>query len=159
MIQDICDLILELETYLQNHATLDYVQKVEAGIYHPENLPNFARWAVVISPVYEDEKSIANRTKIETDHVKLWCIVKNFDPRLSVVGKIADIGIIKLVKDVKAALIDFNKDKKDELTVLLNELDSPIKYDTHPFPDRKDFFHEVGVPYSVKLKPIIRGEV
>jgi len=153
-INNLSDLMLAIEAYMNTYPGLSYVNTFQIRKYNINSLPNFETYCIIISPASRREKNIALRTKIKTLTIDVVCIVRNFDPLLSLVGQATgETGIIKLIEDTEKALLDFGSANKNELTILYNEMDEAVNFNQHKFPERDDFYHEVILPYRVKLKP------
>ena len=146
------DLLLNLQIFLKD--ALTYVEKVSICKYHPSNFPPFNKYCILISPAWKETKSRANRTKETLCGVDIVCIVRNYHPTLSIIGGLTpDIGYLQMVDDVTETLIEFGKAYESELLILYNEMDQRIDFKTNKQPEREDFYHEITLPYQVKLKP------
>ena len=148
---DYASLLIELQLYLKDAFT--YVEAVKICRYHPSNFPVFDKYCILISPAWKERKSISNRTKETTCGINIICIVRNYHPSLSIIGQLPpEIGFLKMIDDITAHLFEFGKDNESNLTVFYNELDRHIDFKSKDM-EREDFYHEITLPYQVKLKP------
>jgi hypothetical protein len=147
------ELLLNLQIYLKDNIT--YADKVTIGKYHPTNFPPFDKYCILISPAWKETRSIANRTKETTCGIDIVCIVRNYHSAMSIIGQLApEIGYLKMVDDVTGTLLEFGKVNESDLLILYNETDRRIDFKTNKQPEREDFYHEIVLPYQVKLKPV-----
>ena len=153
MINDFITLMTEMGNYINSDSSVSYIETVSIRKYEKEDLPEFENYALIISPSKDSEELIANRTKMDAFELEIVCIVRNFHSSKSLIGTTSgEIGIIKMVKDIKASLFNFGEANSDDLNILYDEIEADIDFKFHKFPDRKEFFHEQVIPYSVRLK-------
>lgn len=155
MITEMNSLLTAMKSHLSADTDLSYIENVFVRKYaQPGDLPDFDKWAVVISPEEESHHLIANRAMQIEDNVSVVCCVRNWSGGESpLIGTTAGaIGIIKMVADVRASLVQFGDDHPTELLVLYDEMEQPVRFNTHKFPERQDFFHEVILPYRVRMQ-------
>jgi hypothetical protein len=145
--------IKALKSYLESDTSLDYIETVAIRKYSPDALPPFDTYCIVISPHSRGKKSIANRLEQKVLGLDVYCIVRNFDPVLSLVGEPPDqVGIIKMIDDVEKSLRQFVIDKQPDVCLYLDEVDEDIDFTSREVEGREDFVHEFPIPFSVKLK-------
>ena len=153
MITDLISLMKALKEYFENDRYLSYIETVSIRKYEKGNLPEFDKYALIISPKKSIEELIANRTKQDSFILDIVCIVRNFDSEKSLVGTgNGEQGIIILTKNVQKSLFDFGEANSDELNILYDETENAIDFSIQKYPDRKDFFHEQIISYFVRLK-------
>ena len=153
MIDDPISLLNSIKTHLENDSNISYIETVSIQQYKKENLPEFDKYALLVSLSKDFEELIANRTRQKTCLLEIVCIVRNFDSSKSLIGTGAgETGIIRTVKLVKQSLFEFGEAHPDELVILYDEMGTPVDFKFHKFPVREDFFHEVIIPYEVRLK-------
>jgi hypothetical protein len=152
-IVDIKTLQDALKQHIQNDPALAYIEAVEIRKYRKNALPDFNVYGLVISPVFCQRELITNRQFQYTFKHEIVCIVRNFDEELSLRGTEAgEIGIQAMIEQVGESLFLFGEANLQYLDILYDEFEEEIPFDQHPFPDREAFFHEVKIPYQVRLK-------
>lgn len=154
MITGMNSLLIAMKSHLSADTDLSYIENIFVRKYaQPGDLPDFDKWAIILSPEDESRHMIANRARQVEDTVSVVCCVRRWDEENSLTGAAAgSIGIIKMVADVRASLDQFGENHPTELLILYDEMEQPVRFNTHKFPDRQDFFHEVILPYRVRMQ-------
>jgi hypothetical protein len=147
--------LVQLLKAIQNHLTTDpelsFVETAVIRKYKAKSLPSFQNYAIIISPNSRSKESLANRVKQTTYRLNIVCVVRNFDPELSLIGEPPEAaGIIHMVDVVEISLGAFENPGIEKFN---NEINQEINYEEHAFPDREGAFHETVLTYTVKMKP------
>ncbi len=151
MINDLNSFQDELKAYLESSALLSYVETVKIRKYHKSALPDFDRFALIISPVSLKKELITNRQFQNTISHDIVAIIRIYHPEDSLRGVTPpDVGIQKFIEDLYQALFEFGEAQKGELDILYDEVEE-VRFDIQS--DREGFYHEFKTPYGVKLKP------
>ena len=102
------ELVEQLKTHLE--ANLVYIDTVEARIWEESPLPDFDKYAIILSPYAPRFNLEFNKMMQETFHLDIILVVKNFDPYKSVFGTSElEKGIIQMIYDVFVSFLDFLK--------------------------------------------------
>lgn len=141
-----------LESHFQTDPDLAYIEGVNIGDYPIDPLPEFENWAIQISTNSRDENLKAVRTSQIEFSLDIVCIVRNFHPRKSIIGKApGEIGILKMVEDVALSIRKFLTDNIENLDVRYDETSKPVDYKTTSLKEREGLFREHILPFSVRL--------
>jgi hypothetical protein len=141
-----------LETWLQNHTKLSYIDTVDILLYPEDSLPAFQDYCICISPSNFHQALIANRTNQITIGIDIVCIVRNFHARTSIIGTAGQPGIMKMIEDVKLSLFQYGESTR-ELDIRYDETSKPVQFKNTKFKEREGFFREHILPYEVRLYP------
>lgn len=144
-ITDAASLMTTLESYFQADETLP----VDAAAirFHPE-LPTFTDSCIAISPASLATQIISIGVQEDTVGLNIFCVVRNEDPRQSV------LDLFTLIEKVKKSLLEFGKAHPEDLVIMKDELTEPIEFTRRYDEDRKGFVLEYPVPYNVRLKEV-----
>ncbi|MGD2087265.1 MAG: hypothetical protein PVH61_13860 [Candidatus Aminicenantes bacterium] len=143
-----------LKAYLEGDGDISYVEVVTVRKYTKKALPAFQDYCIIISPKTRQKKRLSNHIYQYIYSLDIVCIVRNFNPELSLSGEPPDpTGIITMVDDVTTSLTGFFKQNKTTIDVFGDEVSEDVSYDSHQFPDREDHYHETIIPIKVAMKP------
>jgi hypothetical protein len=152
---NIKELITGFKTHFEADVNLSYLEKIPIRKYTRGSLPEFEDYALIISPKSRKKQLIANRLQQITVSLEFVIVVRNFDDLLSIIGENpGEIGYLKAIEDIEDSISAFQENNTDSLTVLYDEMDEPVDFSYHRFGEREDFFHEIILPYTVRLSPI-----
>jgi hypothetical protein len=149
------DLITALKTHFEADSSLSFLESISIRKYTRDSLPGFTNYCLIISPKSRKKQLIANRLQQLTVTIEFVIVVRNFHNTLSIVGEIpGQIGYLKAIEDIENSISAFQENNTESLTVLYDEMDEPVDFSYHRFQEREDFFHEIILPYTVRLSPI-----
>jgi len=157
MITDILELQLAIADYLAADELLSCVEIVSPRPYDISQMPDFDTYAVIVSIGGLNESCIACQMTQETDRIKIYVMVRNFDPVKSIQGQASgEVGVVKLSYLVKDSLRVFGTKNRESLDILGDELDGEIDLQEKvELPGHEGFFRVIRIPYNARLKSIM----
>lgn len=146
---ELCD---SMTAYLQADTNLSYIDTFTQQIWEESPFPEFGTRCLVVSPEAFQFNLKSFQQMQQTFCPSLVCIVKNFDPVLSIFGTTQDIGIIKMVYDTWFSMWKYLYEHQNELDIRYDELTEKIPIKTRRTAENKDFYWWVKIPLGVKLR-------
>ncbi len=145
MISNQAQLATKLVDLFTTHATITAYTPTAAVLkmkYRPQHLPDFDKFAIIISPFSEREQHERHTNSLEyIEGVQIVAIVRNYDEVLSVYGTTApNIGILQHCQNIKDVLR--SRTLTGLVTVTKHEFDEEIKFSEVVSENRDFFYHE-----------------
>ncbi len=141
------EFLREIKNHLAESIFIPY-NEIVAIRKRPRDFPPFEDYCIVLSPRSMSGKAVALRLHQSDVHVDVTCIVRSFDPELSIIGELPEsTGIIRFVLDTHKALLKMEDIDK-------NVVNQPINFANNA--DSKDF-HIITIPIKKTQKPELIG--
>lgn len=152
MIEDLNQVLEQLQAYLNADLSLGFNETVSIIDYSFDFPSGFDKYAIIVSPRSLSFSLRCNKVTNEKNDIDIVCVVKNFDPELSLTGtQPGEVGIIEMVYRVWNSAGQFLETNRSSFDVDYTELASDIDLENKKN-ERRGFFHEVVIPLKVKLK-------
>jgi hypothetical protein len=151
----------ELPAIIENHLNTDpelsYIEATAIQDWETDPFPAFKDYCLIITPNSRKITREANMVRQRIINLDLVCIVRNFDPRLSIIGdQPGHTGIMKMIRDVEESVESF-LENAGEIDFELDEMDEPVDYKTQKLKDLEGFFRIHILPLSIRFEHEIGG--